>query len=243
MNIQNLLSSLSQSNNPNQPSHNQVNNSSGNTQGNVLDSLSSFFPGGLAGGAAAGGVMALLMSSKSARKMAAGVAKVGGTAVLGGLAYKAYDNWQKNKAMGQTQAVTEQEISQITLNTPAEPETASTPLHMTLIMAMIAASKADGHIDALEQKHLFDAIGKLDLSSDEKAAIFDLMTQEISIQDIVNAIEHEEHKPEVYLSAYLAIEVDEQSERAFLNDLAIALELPKGFPAYLEQQADQGVAA
>ena len=33
----------------------------------------------------------------------------------------------------------------------------------------------------------------------------------------------------------------EFSERAFLNDLAIALALPKGFAAYLEQQADQGV--
>jgi uncharacterized membrane protein YebE (DUF533 family) len=65
---------------------------------NPLDSIRSALPGGLAGGVAAGGVMALLMGNKSARKLAGKAATFGGTALLGGLAYKAYQNWQGNQS-------------------------------------------------------------------------------------------------------------------------------------------------
>lgn len=241
MNVKNLLSSLSQ--NSNEQSSNVTSQSS-----NPLDSISSMLPGGLAGGAAAGGIMALLMGSKSTRKIAKKVVQYGGTAIVGGLAYKAYGNWQKNKALGQTQPITQQDIEHASKAFPQQLSTdqvnASAPsLDMVLINTMIAASKADGHIDAHEHKRLFEAIEKLNLETQDKAAVFDAMAREITVQEIADSVNLEEHKAEVYLSAYLAIEVDDQLERTFLNNLAIALDLPRGFPAYLEQQADQGVAA
>jgi uncharacterized membrane protein YebE (DUF533 family) len=107
---------------------------------------------------------------------------------------------------------------------------------------MIATSKADGNIDASEHKKLFDAIEKVALSADDKATVFDLIGRDITIQEIADSVSSDEHKTEVYLSAYLSIEVDNHSERTFLNKLRMALNLPRGFPAYLEQQADQGVA-
>lgn len=208
-------------------------------------SISSMIPGGLAGGAIAGGVMALLLGGKSTRKMAKKVAKYGGTAVLGGLAYKAYDNWQQNKALGQTRAVSDQDIEQAQLAKPAffaeESSNQPVPFAMTLIKTMIAASKADGNIDAAEHQRLFDSIEQLKLSSEEKSTVFGWLGQEITVPEIVAAVSSAEQKAEVYLAAYLAIEVDDQRERAFLNNLAIALELPQGFPAYLEQQADSGI--
>ncbi len=240
MNFQNILSSLSQSSNP---SSKQNSIDTSQQQSSPLDTLSSMLPGGLAGGAAASGVMALLMSSKSARKIATGAAKIGGTAVLGGLAYKAYGNWQKNKALNQTKAITADDVEQSNHVIPVGAETAVTRLNVVLIKTMIAASKADGHVDAIEQKRLFEAVAKLDLDSDEKASIFGMMSRDISIQEIVDAVEIDGHKAEVYLAAYLSIDVDEESERQFLNDLATGLELPKGFPEHLEQQADQGIAA
>ena len=66
--------------------------------GDTLNKISENIPGGLVGGAAAGGLMALLIGNKSARKMAKTVAGYGGAAVLGGLAYKAYQNWQQNNS-------------------------------------------------------------------------------------------------------------------------------------------------
>lgn len=48
------------------------------------------------GGAAAGGVMGLLVGSKKGRKFAGKAAAVGGAALIGGIAFKAYKNWQQN---------------------------------------------------------------------------------------------------------------------------------------------------
>ncbi|MGK0375604.1 MAG: uncharacterized membrane protein YebE (DUF533 family) [Arenicella sp.] len=244
MNLQNILNSLSQNVGQAEQSATPQNKQQ---SASPASGLSSLIPGGLMGGAAAGGVMALLLGSKSTRKMAKKVATLGGTAVLGGLAYKAYGNWQQNKAIGQTQAVTDQDIQ---LATQAQPvvnnlssEAAQSVLTMTLIKTMVAASKADGNIDTVEHKRLFDAIEGAQLSASDKGAVFDLMARDIPIQEIANAVIQDEHKAEVYLAGYLAIEVDNQAERTFLNNLAIALDLPRGLPAYLEQQADQGVTA
>lgn len=240
MNVQNLISSFAQNANP-------QNSSTADHSSNPLSSLSSMIPGGLAGGAAAGGIMALLMGSKSTRKMAKKVVQYGGTAMVGGLAYKAYDNWQQNKALGQTQAITDHDIQQAHAKPQAlldhQAANSGPTLDIVLINTMIAASKADGNIDAAEHKNLFEAIEKLNFDAHDKAAVFDAMARDITIEEIASSVSLDEHKAEVYLSAYLAIEVDSQLERTFLNKLAIALALPKGFPAYLEQQADQGVTA
>ncbi len=82
MNISGLLSSL--------------NASSENSGGLAAakNAAKNFPVGGLAGGAMAGGLVALLLGNKSVRKTATTAAKFGGAAVLGGLAYKAYRNWQ-----------------------------------------------------------------------------------------------------------------------------------------------------
>ncbi len=57
--------------------------------------------GGLSGdfmkGAGAAGIAGILLSSKSGRKLAGSAVKYGGIAVLGGLAYSAYKNWQDQK--------------------------------------------------------------------------------------------------------------------------------------------------
>lgn len=207
--------------------------------------VGSSLPNGLAGGAVAGGVMALLLGSKSTRKMAKKVATYGGTALLGGLAYKAYGNWQQNKALGQTKALAQEDIDAVIQSQNKSAD--STPFYdahsfsMTLIKTMIAATKADGEIDAAEHKRLFEAIDKANLSVQDKASIFDLLSREITIDEIVAKAVSDEQKAEIYLSAYLAIEVDDQSERAFLTNLGMALNLPRGLPAYLEQQADQGI--
>src|SRR5262245_42035068 len=52
---------------------------------------------GLAGGAAAGGLVSILLGSKGGRKIAGNALKLGGAAVLAGLAYRA---WQNHHAKG-----------------------------------------------------------------------------------------------------------------------------------------------
>ena len=210
----------------------------GNPIAGITDALPNI-PKGFAGGAAAGGIVALLMSSKSARNLAGSAVTIGGTALLGGLAYKAFTNWQENKPLNQTGAATAEDIDRAQTAIP-ELTASDQPLKLTLVKAMISAAKSDGHIDPTEQKSIFDAVEKLELTMEDKAAVFDAMSREIPVAEIAGAVQSYEHKAEVYLSAYLAIDVDNEKERDYLGSLASALELPPGLSDYLEQQAQEG---
>ena len=64
----------------------------------LLDQLvGSGAAGGFAGGLA-GGALANLLSGKKGRKLAGSALKVGGLALVGGLAYKAWQNYQQQDA-------------------------------------------------------------------------------------------------------------------------------------------------
>ena len=104
MSLQNLITQFT-GNAPN-ASH----QAGGGDSDNPLEAIKSAIPGGLAGGIAAGGVMALLMGNKSARKLAGKAAAYGGTALLGGLAYKGYQNWKQNQSLDQTAPINRSDI-------------------------------------------------------------------------------------------------------------------------------------
>jgi uncharacterized membrane protein YebE (DUF533 family) len=220
----------------------------GQSQGltQTLSGLASNIPGGLAGGVAAGGIMALLMSNKSARKVAGTAAKYGGAAMLGGLAFKAYQNWQSNdpaaaqKAAGsQLPASSVDTFHQQAIDYSTQSES---DFELNIIRAMIAAARADGHIDAQEQQRIFQAVEKMDLSSQDKAIVFDSLQKDISIQELVNGISSMELKAELYLASCLVINPDHPAEREHLDKLGAALALPKKLLQQLELQAHQAYA-
>lgn len=204
-------------------------NNSGQDQSSELGQLSSLLPGGLAGGAAAGGLMALLVSNKSARKFAGTAASFGGAALLGGLAYKAYNNWQHGKEHGDIKSD----------NNIVSKDIMSADYQLTLVKAMIAAAKADGHIDQEEQKRIFEAIEKMELNSESKAMIFDLLQKPISVSEIAGGVSSMEQKTELYLVSCMIIDPDHPDEEAHLDKLAGVLDLPPGLVQYLQAQAQQ----
>jgi uncharacterized membrane protein YebE (DUF533 family) len=206
-----------------------------------LSTISQNIPGGLVGGAAAGGLMALLIGNKSARKMARSVAGYGGAAVLGGLAYKAYQNWQRNSSAAVGSRVAQNGTPQREAIEP--PERQQPVSEMTLIKAMIAAAKSDGHIDAQEQNLIFQATDQLDLPADKKGMVFDCLRHPVTVAELASEARTAEHKAEVYLASCMVIELDHPSERGHLDELAAALDLPRGLTEQLEMQARQAVAA
>ena len=237
MNMQNLLNQLvgtggqgSQSTAP------------GRTAADTLRNVAGKIPGGVAGGAAAGGIMALLLGNKSARKFAGKAATYGGLAVLGGLAYKGYQNWKNGQTPEGSQPATTADIA--STGTEYAPDTGNrgVPLEFTLIKAMIAAAKADGHIDAEEQTRIFDAVEQMNLSADQKGVVFDYLRSAISAREIASAVTSLEHKSEVYLASCLAIDPDHPDERAYLDELSAALQLPEGLADHLESQARSGLS-
>src|SRR5690554_627575 len=72
----------------------------GGTQGGGGQGPGDFLKGA-GGGALAGGLAALLLGTKSGRKLGGTALKLGGIAAVGALAYKAYSDWQASKQPAQ----------------------------------------------------------------------------------------------------------------------------------------------
>lgn len=201
-------------------------------------SLGSKLPGGLMGGAAAGGVVALLLGNKKARKFAGKAAGYGGAAVVGGLAYRALQNWKQTP-----QSVPVRGTAGTPAAAPAQTQWTAPPANtdnrfeMKLITAMIAAAKADGHIDAAEQDRIFAAVEQMQLSAELKALVLDMLRQPISVSDVALGVEGLEQKAELYTASCLAIDEDDPRERAYLDQLATALSLPAGLSDHIRSQA------
>ncbi|MEO0443880.1 MAG: DUF533 domain-containing protein [Pseudomonadota bacterium] len=191
------------------------------------------FPGGLAGGLAAGGIVSLLMGSKKARKYAGKAATIGGAAMLGGAAFKLYQNWQHNNAAQQSP------VAAPMPNTMAS--TTTDDYQLTLIKAMIAAAKADGHIDSDEQRNIFDAVESMGLPADQKGMIFDLLNKPVSAMDIAGGVSNDEQKTEVYMVSCMVGNIDHPAERKHLDDLAMVLNLPDDLKRSVESQVNQGL--
>ncbi len=209
--------------------------------GGTLSQMSRNIPGGLAGGAAAGGIVALLMSNKSARKFAGKAAGYGGAALLGGLAYSAYKNWQQNS--GQTGAAFAGQQNPAIPNKSdfVSEDTLSPGFQLTLVKAMIAAAKADGHIDSEEQARIFKAVEQMELTAEMKGLVFDLLRQPITVEELAGGLQGMEQKTELYLASCLVIDPDHPSEKAHLEQLAQALQLPPDLALQLQWQAQQAL--
>lgn len=190
---------------------------------------------GLLGGLAAGGILGLLVSNKSARKVAGKAAKYGGAALLGGAAYKIYQNWQQNTMTTESASGA---LTGTLGNTESKPQH-SNNYQLTVLKAMIASSKADGHIDAEEQKKIFEAVAKMELPPEVKGIVFDFMSNPISIQEIVDGVSTMEEKTEIYFASCLVGDMTHPAERIHLNELANALGLPNPLVENIEVEANQ----
>lgn len=200
--------------------------------------------GGIAGGLAAGGVLGLLVGNKKARKtagkLAGGVVGYGGAAALGALAYRAYSNWQAGQQPTAPAASRPAEpLPEGSKFLPsAAPARDGKPFELALVMAMIAAAKADGHIGPEEQRLIFGRVGELSLDAEDKGFVFDALASPPSLQDIADSAAGPEQAAEIYLASRIAIDPDHPMEQAYLDALANRLSLPKDLIDHLERQVE-----
>ena len=173
------------------------------------------------------GIAAALLGTKTGRKLAGNVATVGGLAAIAGLGYLAYKNYQSGQAP-QTVAHKEPEILPPPADSPFNPQSPAltNDFALTLIRAMIAAAKADGHIDAAERANIMDKVHAVDLGSEAEAFIANELANPLDIDDLVAAARTEEQKVELYTATRLTIDPDTRAERGYLDLLAGRLGLP-----------------
>lgn len=196
--------------------------------------------GDLLKGAAAGGLLGLLVGNKKARRMAGGLVGYGGAAAAGALAYKAWQNWQEGKRVDTAPVATREDVAQVDSRFLPESQQDGTgqPFALTLVTAMIAAAKADGHIDADEQSAIFKQVEAMGLDTESKAFVFDALSQPVDVKALASAVDGIEQASEVYLVSRLVIDVDHPAERAHLEVLANRLGLPADLVAHLDHQVE-----
>jgi len=189
-------------------------------------------------GAAAGGILGLLVGNKKMRKMAGGMIGYGGAAAAGALAYKAYQNWQQGKQVATAPVASPADMNNVDPKflPNADHSPASQSFSLTLITAMIAAAKADGHIDAQEQSTIFEQVEKMSLDAESKGFVFDALRKPVDLDALVASTQGIEQASEVYLVSRAAIDIDHPAERAYLEVLAHRLQLPAELVAHLDHQ-------
>ena len=89
-----------------------------------------------------------------------------------------------------------------------------------LIRAMIAAAKADGVIDIDERNRILKKLETADLSDQEHSFIVKELLSPAELEEIVAQVKSPEMAKKVYTVSLLAIEVDTDAERTYMNTLA-----------------------
>lgn len=194
-----------------------------------------------AAGAVTGGALALLLGSRSGRRMGGKALKYGSVAALGVLAYRAYQQWQdKQVAAGAGTAP----VGTAT----AAPPAASQPMHLlpppqaeqhgqAVLKAIIAAAKSDGHMDEREREMVEAELHRLQADPELRRWVDTELRRPIDPADVAAAAATPEMASEIYLASVLVVDETTTMERAYLDELARQLKLPDGLKSELEAQA------
>lgn len=204
-----------------------------NAQGGVSNK------GALAKGAVAGGLLGLLMSGGSPKKMLKRAVKVGGAAAIGGLAYKAYSDWQDGKAPQASAApntVPQLPTPEGTAFMPAD-AAAAEDLSLRLVRAMVAAAKADGHVTSAERRRILSQLPQLGLGPEAEALIAEELDCPLDVGRVAEMANGPEEAAEIYAASLLVVDHEAPAERGYLAMLAARLKLDPRLVEHLHTNA------
>lgn len=236
MSIQNLLQQILQSGKG-------LAQDAGSALNTHQSSLSQSPLGGFGGGALMGGALGLLLGNKKFRKMGGSLAGYGGAAALGALALKTYQDWQGRQATPKAGATAGTAPAAATPLRITDVETPQMEQHSrAMLAAMIAAAKADGHIGPQEKSLIEAEVHRLSANATDREWIHAELEKPADPAKVAALAQSPEMAAEIYLASLLVTERDSFMERAYLDELARALQLDPSLKAELETSAAQAVA-
>jgi uncharacterized membrane protein YebE (DUF533 family) len=103
------------------------------------------------------------------------------------------------------------------------------------IRAMINAAKADGRIDAQEAERLVGKMQEDGVTDEERRFVMDEMRKPMETESIVRAVPNQQVAAQIYAASLMAIEVDTDAERRYMEELAHKLGMDRPVVAYLHQ--------
>ncbi|MGE8468350.1 MAG: tellurite resistance TerB family protein [Pseudomonas putida] len=149
-------------------------------------------------------------------------------ASLGMMAFQAYQSWQRSQAAAPQQAVR-------TVDQLAGPE-AEDHSH-AILRALIAAAKADGRIDEQEEQLIYAEIKRQTNDPQLQQWLDEEVSKPLDASEVAQSAQDPAMAAEMYLASVMLVDDQQAAERAYLDELASALQIDPTLQVHLEQQA------
>ena len=179
-------------------------------------------------------IAGVLLGTDGGRKVAGSALKLGSLAAIAGRGYQAYKNYRAGQNPAESAEAGTPELLPPPADSGFHPEAVSTDFALILVRAMIAASRADGHIDDAERARIMDKLKVSGLGADAAQFLEDELANPVDLDAIVAAAATEEQRVELYTASRLAIEPETRAERGYLDLLAGRLGLADALVDHIE---------
>lgn len=206
------------------------------------------------------GLAGLVFGKRKKGKLTGNLVRLGGLAVIGGLAYRAYQSHQsgaKNlgaqapspslpgdaakeptEAAGAESAVAEGALAENTLAMPEasrfHPVSQTEDDALLFLRTMVAAAAADGHIDETERSRITKGLSEAGIDQQATRWLDTEMASPADVEELAASVNDPDKAAQVYAAARIAIDPDTIQEREFLNQLAEALDLDAAMRAEID---------
>ncbi|MDD2058919.1 tellurite resistance TerB family protein [Pseudomonas sp. GD03860] len=181
--------------------------------------------GGLLGGLLGGGGGS---AGGFTQGRSAGGTNYAALASLGMMAFQAYQSWQRSQAAAPQQAV--RTVDQLS---GAEAEDHS----HAILRALIAAAKADGRIDKQEEQLIYAEIKRHTSDPQLQQWLDEEVSKPLDAAEVAQSAQDPAMAAEMYLASVMLVDDQQDAERAYLDELAGALQIDPALQVHLEQQA------
>ncbi|MFJ4153726.1 tellurite resistance TerB family protein [Pseudomonas sp. NPDC089752] len=178
--------------------------------------------GGLLGGAGGGN------AGGYSQGRSTGGTNYAALASLGMMAFQAYQSWQRSQAAAPQQAVR-------TVDQLSGPE-ADDHSH-AILRALIAAAKADGRIDQQEEQLIYAEIKRQTSDPQLQQWLDEEVSKPLDAAEVAQSARDPAMAAEMYLASVMLVDDQQDAERAYLDELAGALQLDPALQVRLEEQA------
>lgn len=198
----------------------------------ILDELMKNPVTGGAVGGLAGGLLGSVLLGKGGKKLVGTAVKAGGLALVGTVAWKAWQQYQAKQgaAAGAGPGI----AAPAALPAPFDLDR-SPSAGLRVVQAMVAASKADGIVEAAERERITARTAELQLAADDRQFVLDLLDKPLDLDGVVRGIDTPELATEIYAASALAVHPANRVERSYLDMLAARLGLEAGLAGELDR--------
>jgi len=194
------------------------------------------------------GLAGLVFGRRRKGRLSGNLVKLGGLAVIGGLAYRAYQKQQSGGPGGASQepsriepAGSEEAVAQAALTLPESsrfhPVSQTEDDALLFLRTMVAAATCDGHIDQAERSRIAKGLTEAGIDPQASGWLEREMGSPADVEEIAASVNDPEKAAQVYAAARIAIDPDTIQEREFLHQLAEALDLDPATRGQIDETA------